>query len=293
MVTIRAAGWYRQELEWIAVTTAGPWKSLLDRREAGREPKTSGVTNMGEINPSVTAFNEDATRGGYLYAGGDRLSCRTANRRITEAVMALADFRNQRVIDIGCGDGFYTVELYDVGSPASIHGVDPAEAAIEASRKKIGGRNIKLRVGSAYDLPYTSGSFDIAHLRGVLHHMDRPVDALCEALRVAKKIVVVEPNGYSPILKLLERVSWYHREHGEKSYLPHRLRKWIEDLGGETTAEMFAGFVPMFAPNALVQLAKTIEPLVEMTPFLRSVGCAIYAFSATRREISTAERIAA
>ena len=31
---------------------------------------------------------------------------------------------------------------------------------------------------------------------------------------------LIEPNGYNPTLKLIERFSRYHREHGEKSYAP-------------------------------------------------------------------------
>lgn len=91
-------------------------------------------------------------------------------------------------------------------------------------------------VGSASGLPHSDGEFDLAYLRGVLHHMDRPIDALAEALRLAPLIVVVEPNGYNPGLKLLERVSRYHREHGEKSYAPRRLDRWVESVGGTVVA---------------------------------------------------------
>ena len=126
------------------------------------------------------------------------MSSRLANERMTAASLMLADFRGQRILDVGCGDGTYTVELHDRGRPRLLHGIDPAAAAIGAARQKAGSRAIEFRVGSAYDLPYGVDSFDIAHLRGVLHHLDRPVDALREALRVAKQIVVVEPNGYSP-----------------------------------------------------------------------------------------------
>lgn len=238
---------------------------------------------MTVIDSHAQAFHDDAAHhGGYLYTSGARLSSRMANDRLTAATLALADFRGRRVLDIGCGDGTYTVELHDRGQPSCLCGIDPAPSAIEAARKKAVGRAIEFRVGSAYELPDTTERFDIAYLRGVLHHLDRPADALREALRVADKIIVVEPNGYSPILKLLEWGSRYHREHGEKSYPPHRLRKWIADLGGKVTADVFVGLVPFFAPNAIARLAKTIEPAVEATPLLRSVGCAVYVFAATR-----------
>ena len=238
---------------------------------------------MSVIDSHARAFNDDVERnGGYAYTTGAPLSSRMANQRLTAATLGLVDFRGQRVLDVGCGDGTYTVELYDRGAPAFVQGIDPAEAAIEAARKAAGTRRMEFCVGSAYELPYDSQSFDVAQLRGVLHHMDRPVDAIREALRVAGRIVVIEPNGYSPILKLIERVSRYHRAHGEKSYPPHRLRKWIEGLGGEVTAGLFVGLVPMFAPDAMARALKIVEPLLESTPVLRSVGCAVYVFTASR-----------
>jgi SAM-dependent methyltransferase len=249
---------------------------------------------MSILDLNARAFNDDVERnGGYAYTTGARLSSRMANERLTAATLGLADFRGQRVLDVGCGDGTYTVELYDRGEPAFVQGIDPAGAAIEAARKAAGTRKLEFCVGSAYDLPYAAESFDTAYLRGVLHHMDRPVDALHEALRVAGRIVVVEPNGYSPILKLIERVSRYHRGHGEKSYPPHRLRRWTEDLGGQVTAGRFAGLVPMFAPDAVARLLKIVEPLLEATPVLRSVGCAVYVFVATRRQRGGSRRPAA
>ena len=238
---------------------------------------------MSQVDSHALAFNDDVARsGGYLYATGGRLSSRMANDRLTEATFALADFRGQRVIDIGCGDGMYTVELHDRARPHCLCGIDPAPAAIDAAKAKADDREIEFCVGSAYELPYAANSFDIAHLRGVLHHMDRPADALREALRVAAKIVVIEPNGYSPILKLLECVSRYHRQHGEKSYPPHRLRKWVEQVGGDVTNDLFAGLVPFFARDAVARLAKRVEPVVETVPLLRSVGCAVYVFVAGR-----------
>jgi ubiquinone/menaquinone biosynthesis C-methylase UbiE len=240
---------------------------------------------MSSIDSNAQAFNDDVERNGsYAYTTGGRLSSQMANEHLTEATLSLVDFRDQRVLDIGCGDGAYTVELYDRGAPAFVQGIEPAEAAIEAARKKVGSRKIDFSVGSAYDLPYESDSFDTAHLRGVLHHMDRPADALREAFRVAKSIVVIEPNGYSPVLKLIERVSRYHREHGEKSYSPHQLRHWAKNLGGEVTADRFVGVVPFFAPDAIARLLKIVEPPLETTPILRAVGCAVYAFVATRHE---------
>ena len=177
-------------------------------------------------------FDRDVSNNdGYLYTTGASLSSQIASRRHSDAILAATDYRGKRVIDVGCGDGTYTIELFDRAGPASIYAFDPASNAIDVARKKAAGMDITFEVNIAYDIPCADNSFDIAHVRNVLHHMDRPVDALRESLRVASTVVVLEPNGYNVGLKLIEKLSKYHREHGEKSYLPHRLERWVRNWG--------------------------------------------------------------
>ena len=244
---------------------------------------------MPETTPQREAlpFERDVGEGGrYLYTGGHRLSCRLANARITAAVMAAAPFEGARVIDIGCGDGAYTQELAAVARPAEILGVDPAANAIEVARANRDADRVSFEVASAYELPFGDAEFDLALLRGVVHHTDRPVEALREALRVGHTVVVVEPNGLNPSLKLLERVSAYHRDHGERSHAPHRLDGWVASLGGVVVERQWIGFVPMFAPDWYACAAKRAEPLLERAPGLRRIACAQYVFTARRAATS-------
>jgi SAM-dependent methyltransferase len=234
-----------------------------------------------DLKMNVSTFNRDvASNGGYLYTTNARLSSRLSNERITKATLAMADLRGRRIIDIGCGDGAYTIELHDRGGPALIHGIDPAGDAIASAHARIAGRKMLFSVGNAYELDFPDGAFDVAHLRGVLHHLDRPLDALREALRVASKILVIEPNGYNPIVKLLERFSQYHLDHEEKSYAPHSLDRWVRELGGKVTKRSWIGLVPFFCPDLFARCLKLTEPLVEHTPLARALCCGQYVFTA-------------
>ncbi len=235
-------------------------------------------------DPSVDPFTADiAHNAGYIYTTNATHSSRLANRRLTEASASVADFGGRRVVDIGCGDGTYTVEVVETCGAASVSALDPSEAALRVAREKVAGHPVDVTVASAFALPYPDRAFDVAYLRGVLHHMTDPVQALREALRVATTVVVVEPNGYNPVLKVLERCSTYHVEHGEKSYPPRRLDRWVGDLGGTVQRRMFAGLVPMFCPDWLARATKFVEPVVERLPLVRDLCCAVYVFSATSR----------
>ena len=243
---------------------------------------------MGRVQPAVRdpgvdPFRDDVREvGGYRYTTDAPLSSRMANRRLTDVSLEVADFDGRRVIDVGCGDGTYSVLIAEEGGAASVEGIDPAEEAVATARERPAPAGVSFSVASAYEIPHPERSFDVAYLRGVLHHMDEPERALREALRVADRIVVIEPNGLSPLLKILERASSYHREHGERSYPPSRLDRWVSEGGGTVDVRRWAGFVPMFAPDALARVAKRIEPLVERAPLLNRIGCAVYVFSARR-----------
>ena len=235
-----------------------------------------------EANKSVSAFNQDALKHqGYLYSTNAPLSSRIANKRLSDVTLENVDLRDKDVLDIGCGDGVYTIELFDKVRVKSMLGVDYAAQAVEIAKAKSGGRPINYEVQSAYNLPYATKSFDVAILRGVLHHLDNPVPALKEALRVAHLVWVIEPNGYNPGLKFLEKFSRYHIEHQEKSYTPAYLDREIKNLGGNILRRKWAGFVPMFCPDWIAKLMKVIEPVIEAVPGLKQLGCAVYVFSAS------------
>jgi ubiquinone/menaquinone biosynthesis C-methylase UbiE len=229
-------------------------------------------------------FNADVlTHGGYLYSTNAPLSSRLAHSRISDAIMESVSFRGKTVIDIGCGDGVYTLEILGTGQPARLHGTDLASAAVGLASHKPGAGQITFDVASAYALPFADGTFDIAHLRAVLHHMDHPELAIQEALRVARAVVVAEPNGNNPGVKLFERFSAYHRAHQEKSYSSPQLTQWVTRAGGKIARQGWIGLVPTFCPDWLARLAKRFEPLAERIPLFRVFSCSIYVFVAEHR----------
>jgi ubiquinone/menaquinone biosynthesis C-methylase UbiE len=222
-------------------------------------------------------FDRDVdSMGSYVYTRGTRLSSALAMARQSRAIYEAASFRGARVIDIGCGDGTATLNLFDDCAPARITAIDPAAKAIAVAESRCGDRNINYQVVSAYSLPYADGSFDIAHLRGALHHMETPETAIAEAARVARTVVVLEPNGYNPILKLIEKTSRYHRAHGERSYPPARIDNWLRQAGLTIARRGYCGLVPYFCPDCAARLLDRCEPWVERLRGVRALACGTY-----------------
>jgi len=240
---------------------------------------------MDPKQPSTKAeaFNQDVlTHGGYRYSTNAPLSSRLANDRLTDTIFSLVSFAGRSVIDIGCGDGAYTVGILESGRPSRLHATDLAIEGVRLASHNHGAPSITFDVASAYELPFADNAFEVAHLRGVLHHMDQPELAIKEALRIADQIVVAEPNGNNPGVKLVERLSPYHRAHQEKSYPSRRLQRWVRQAGGVVTKSVWAGLVPMFSPDWLAKAAKKVEPHIEASKLLAPIACSIYVFVAER-----------
>lgn len=240
---------------------------------------------MTSNNENFEVFNRDIEEHGtYLYTSVDRMSARMATQRTTDIILEANRFAGRSVLDLGCGDGYYTLKWWDQGKPRELVGVDAAAKAIELADKKKGDRPIRFQVGDAHHLPFPDNSFDLVLIQSILHHDDDPGDIIREAFRVAPEILIHEPNGNNLGLKMIEKVSRYHREHGERSYSSRLMARWIDEAGARVTYRRFAGFVPMFCSDWMAKLTKAVEPLVEACPLVKMAGCAVVVIVARRKD---------
>ncbi len=232
---------------------------------------------------NVDVFDQDASgNAGYLYTHTDRLSCRLATGRTTDIILEIGEMLGRSVLDMACGDGFYTIKFWDRGCPKQLVATDAAASAVTVGSQNSGTRPIRFLVGDAHRMPFADNTFDVLLLQSVLHHDHDPLHMLREAFRLAPRIIIHEPNGNNPGLKVIEKTSRYHKEHNEKSYSTSRMKRWIKEAGGSVFYEKTAGFVPMFCPDWMANAMKFIEPAVESIPLLRSTACAVYVMVAVR-----------
>jgi SAM-dependent methyltransferase len=104
------------------------------------------------------------------------------------------------VVDIGCGEGYLTVEVARWAS--RVVAVDRS-AAVLARAKALAGRrrasNITFKRGTIERLPLDSSSMDIALLSQALHHASSPARAVEEATRVVReggKVLVLDLRAH-------------------------------------------------------------------------------------------------
>lgn len=126
------------------------------------------------------------------------------------SVIWLGDVRGKRVLDVGCGDGWFSVLLAKRG--ATVSGFDISAEGVEAAREwaEANGvaRSCGFTVGSVYDIPYPDGSFDLVAGQSILHHVSDKAKVAHELARVLRPGgfgVFHEPFGDSLALEWLRR----------------------------------------------------------------------------------------
>ncbi|HZR24972.1 MAG TPA: methyltransferase domain-containing protein [Vicinamibacterales bacterium] len=89
-------------------------------------------------------------------------------------------------LEVGCGSGAFTQLIVEQARPASVIGIDPSSAQVEHAARTVTAPQAQFRIGSATELPFDAGTFDIVVSALVIHFIgDRPL-AFREMLRVAK-----------------------------------------------------------------------------------------------------------
>jgi ubiquinone/menaquinone biosynthesis C-methylase UbiE len=113
---------------------------------------------------------------------------------------ALAAQPGERILDVGCGPGFFVAELLDaVGSEGWVTGVDmePTMLAVAAKRTE-GHDNVAFYQAQATSLPVPDGMFDAAASVQVLEYVQDVSAALAEihrALCPGGRVVVGTSTG--------------------------------------------------------------------------------------------------
>jgi ubiquinone/menaquinone biosynthesis C-methylase UbiE len=94
-----------------------------------------------------------------------------------------------RALDVGCGSGALVERLAEIVGPENVVGIEPSESFAEAAGQRVPGASIV--VGSAEELPFPDGAFDVAMAQLVVNFMSDPPQGVRELARVTHEGGVV------------------------------------------------------------------------------------------------------
>jgi SAM-dependent methyltransferase len=182
-------------------------------------------------------------RPGILVGVAQRHGARSAKRSAAFFLPHLQP--GMSLLDIGCGPGAITIGLAEAVAPGEVIGVDLDQDQISRAQALAADRgvaNVEFRVGSIYELPFPDSSLDAVFAHTVFMHLDTPVVAAAEVLRVLKPCGVfgvsertVEGTiraSWEPILvRFIELYHAWAKQRGVDLGIGSRLRGLLSQAG--------------------------------------------------------------
>ncbi|MCL4418058.1 MAG: class I SAM-dependent methyltransferase, partial [Actinobacteria bacterium] len=175
---------------------------------------------------------------------GDMSLKRRARRLIEE----LNPKEREKIIDLGCGTGYYLFLLSNLPVRLNLTGFDYDVKALAEAKTSLSGKNIELISGDLHKMPFKDNSFDKVVISEVLEHLENDSLAIKEIFRIIKPggVMVVSvpsinyPFFWDPINYFLQHLFKTHIKKGFFSglwsghlrlYLLSDLRKKTEKAG--------------------------------------------------------------
>ena len=163
-----------------------------------------------------------------LYRIGDAVR----RRGLVRAALAAAP--GERVLDVGCGPGFYCVELVEeVGPEGKVVGLDASPEMLGLAAERCAGTdNVELRQAEATSLPVDDAAFDAALSVQVMEYVPEVADALAElhrAVRPGGRVVVWDVDWAT--------VSWHSEDPARMARV---LEAWDQHLAHPSLPRVLA-----------------------------------------------------
>ncbi len=124
-------------------------------------------------------------------------------RRAVSIIRGLQLKNGDKVIDLGCGDGYFLYLLDSLPVKLQITGLDNDDWTIKRAKENLGKREIKIIKSTVTKIPLKSNSFDKIIMTEVLEHVENDGQALKEAHRILKPggtMILTVPNWNFPFL---------------------------------------------------------------------------------------------
>jgi len=148
---------------------------------------------------------------------GDMALKRRARRIIEELELK----NDEKILEVGCGNGYYLNLLNKLGFSLTLVGIDNDKLALKDAKKIIGSR-IKLVLADANKLPFEEQSFNKVIISEVIEHVEDEEKVLSEIYRVLKPggVMVLTtcnidyPFLWDPVNFSLQRLLKTHIKYG-------------------------------------------------------------------------------
>jgi len=136
----------------------------------------------------------------------------------------LQPIADQKLLDVGCGTGYFSHRFNDVG--LQVTGIDLDIAMLQYAKSK--NKKVRYIQANAYKLPFDNDSFDYCSAITSFCFMQKPQRALKEMWRVSQKGIVLGLLNRHSLLHIIKQNSQGYK--GARWDKPTTIRNWCKKL---------------------------------------------------------------
>ena len=203
-------------------------------------------------------------------------------RKMQEAAR-LGEFRaGQRLVEVGCATGPYTLRL-SAEMGYRMTGVDISPRSIEIARE------LAVSLGHEDEITYLQGDFErLACLEddsqeglisfSCIRYVPDPLAGLRQARRVVQpggRVVVDFPNRYCPWFKYLKTKFGVNVHFEDRHFSAREVRDMFSEAGLEDVRFRKILFTPTITPKPLLPVFKVLDIVGERLPLLKETAAMI------------------
>ena len=160
----------------------------------------------------------------------------------------------KRILEIGCGRGFYLKALKEISPKIEITGVDLNPKYLEIAKKYVDNKEVKIIKGNAIKLEFKENSFDGLIASEILEHIKDDKKVLKEIRRLLKpggEVIISVPNKEYPFL--WDPLNWC-LERFFRTHVPKKIW-WL--------AGIWAGHIRLYSEDELIKKVKESGLIIE------------------------------
>lgn len=185
-----------------------------------------------------------------------------------------------RVLEIGCGTGFFTREI--AKKRVHLTAIDISPDLIRIARRELRADSCAFVIDSVNRMSFRDAVFDAVIGSSVLHHLD-VTPALNEIHRVLKpggRVAFTEPNMLNPQIALQKNIPALKKSLGdspdETAFFSWRIRRKLRERGFSGISVVPFDFLHPRIPGRWIPALLPLTVLAEKTPILRQISGSLF-----------------